>query len=476
MTQLRKNIGYSGISQFLYTVLAFILVPFAARYLDKQEYGIYSLAAAIGFFISLLSDFGLTTLMTRQVSRNKMIAPAFFAETIGLRFYLIIFSLLVFVPYLLLSHLNAVSLQAVIIFVMASLLGSFSQSTFGIFRGFEKMQFESVSVFIEKALSVALGIIILLIGGDVRAFLISFLIAGLLRLFYSLWVVHKRFFPIKVSFHFKRSRVLWLNATPFGISVFLAVCYNYVDILMLSAMKSFEDVAIYSAGHRLLTLTSVVPALLVNAFFPKLAVYHQDPPKLSHYFFKGCKLLFLFSLPMIPFILLFADPIVAIVFGSTFSGSVWVVQVLAFAAFAQMLNTFFVPLFVSVNRQKKIVFFQLGGLLMNIVLNAALIPHYTYKGATIATVATEATILLLILHHVHAHIFSLDQILGRAARSLGKICAAVLAMLMVALAFKQVVDSFWLNALVSVIAYGLALQISGSLDFIRLFKWMLKWD
>ena len=78
--------------------------------------------AAIGFFISLLSDFGLTTLMTRQVSRNKMIAPAFFAETIGLRFYLIIFSLLVFVPYLLLSHLNAVSLQAVIIFVMASLL------------------------------------------------------------------------------------------------------------------------------------------------------------------------------------------------------------------------------------------------------------------------------------------------------------------------------------------------------------------
>lgn len=476
MSQLRKNISYSGISQFLYTVLAFILVPFAARYLDKQEYGIYSLAAAIGFFISLLSDFGLTTLMTRQVSRNKMIAPAFFAETIGLRFFLIIFSLLVFVPYLLLSHLNAVGLQSVIIFVVASLLGSFSQSTFGIFRGFEKMQFESISVFIEKALSVALGIMILLIGGDVRAFLLSFLFAGLIRLFYSYWVVHKRFFPITVSFHWRRSWILWAKATPFGISIFLAVCYNYIDVLMLSAMKTFEDVAIYSAGHRLLTLTGVMPTLLVNAFFPKLAIYHQDPPKLSHYFFKGCKLLLLFSLPMIPFINLFAKPIVAIVFGSTFSGSVWVVQVLAFAAFAQMLNTFFVPLFVSVNRQKKIVFFQLGGLMMNILLNAALIPHFTYKGATIATVATEATILLLIVHHVHVHIFNLKEILGRAARALYKICAAVLVMALVALAFRQVIDSFWLNAFVSIMAYGLALQFSRSMDFIQLFKWALKWN
>ena len=101
-------------------------------------------------------------------------------------------------------------------------------------------------------------------------------------------------------------------------------------------------------------------------------------------------------IPLIPGAFYLADPIITFICGGDFAPGGPALQILVFAAGAQMINIFFVPLYIALNEQRRIVHFQVVGLVMNVTLNLILIPILSFIGAAIATVATEAVILLLI--------------------------------------------------------------------------------
>jgi len=175
---------------------------------------------------------------------------------------------------------------------------------------------------------------------------------------------------------------------------------------------------------------------------------------------------------MIPFVLLFAEPIVFLIFGQSYTESVWVVRVLVFAAFAQMLNTFFVPLYAAVNKQQKIVNFQLVGLVINAVLNALLIPIMSYKGASIATVATEWGIFVLILWYADAKIINFRAATSPAIKYLLKIAVAVLVMVVAIMTSPWLTNAFLLQMVIAGIIYLIGLQVTGGLDIFQIIRWI----
>ncbi|HPG40414.1 MAG TPA: flippase [bacterium] len=405
MAQLHKNIGFAGLGQFIYTLLAFALIPFASRYLGEEGFGIYSLATAIGFFVSLFTDLGMSTLLTRESSRRKILAEPLFACFLGIKSALVIVTLALLLVYLQIGGIEKVAFHSIIIFSLSSIISSYAQNAFSVFRAFEKIQYETLGVAVDKLFSVFIGIIFLVMGYDIRIFISSFLIASIIKLLLSFILLEKKFIRIRYSFKFKRAVPLLYASIPFGLSVLLAVCYNYLAILMLSVMTNFKDVGWYSGSYKFLNLTTLIPQVLSAAFLPQLSVCFNNYKKLTELFLKGCQYLFIFSIPMIPVILLMARWIVLTFLGSKFEGSIISLRILVFAAFAQMLNSFFVSLYAAINKQKKILYFQIVGLLFNLTLNVILIPIVSYRGAAIATIVTEWSILLLITIWAARNIF-----------------------------------------------------------------------
>ena len=399
MSQLLKNISYTSIGQFLNMIFAFILLPLAARYLGDEGFGKYSLASTLMFFVMLFSDLGLETLMTREFARKKKIAPKLISFAMGAKIGLLPFAITVMFLYLLFTSHDVETKQVILIFIGVGALGSFSQVMLSVFRGFEKMQYEASSNLFEKALLVVLSLFVFLNGFGVRTFATAFLIAAFIKMLLVVFLISQKFFKFKISFSLPKNVLLLRSSLFFGISVFLAMSYNRIDIIMLSSMKTMQEVAWYSAAYRLLNLTYIISSVLVTSFLPQLSQAVHEKQLLSSLFFKGVKLIALIAIPMVPFIYLLAREIVLVLFGSEYLGSIIAIRILVFAAFAQMFNSFFVGIFIATKKQNVITFLQIIALIINVGLNLILIPKYTYMGAAFTTIITEFFLLVAISYY-----------------------------------------------------------------------------
>ncbi len=462
MKQLHRNIGFSGISQVLYTFMAFILVPFVARYLKSDGYGIYNLAAIIGFFFNLLSDMGVSTLLTVEVSKAPRSGTRLLASALGLKLLLMPAAFLVILLYLKISALDAVTVAAVLIFIISAFFTAFSSAFCAVFRGRQRMEFETIVTVLDKAISVSLGIFLLVSGFGIKTFLLSFVIAEAVKFFLCIHFLQKHLMRVRISFNLSRLKPLLIKAVPFGLSVFLAVFYNYTAILMLSSMADMRQVGLYSAGFKFLTLATFIPTVLATAFLPQLAENRRRPEELTRLFFNGLQLLLFFSLPMIPFVTFYAEPFIRLVFGSDFNESALFLKILVWGAFAQMSNIYLVSLYSAVGRQKVIVRFQTAALLVNLALNFILIRSLAALGASITTLITEWSILLPAC--VYA---ALNLLKGRTAfyeffGYTAKILAAVAVMTFAALLMRFVHWNQFFSIIVTAGLYIAAAQLFGA--------------
>lgn len=470
MKQLYRNISFTGVSQLIYTVMAFILVPFIARYLKSDGYGLYNLATIIGFFFNLLSDMGVSTLLTVEVSKNKRYVAKLLAEALGLKLLLTLPAIVIILFYLKTSNVSSTGFWAILIFTISSLFASFSSSLYSVFRGYQRMEFETFITILDKFISVSLGIFFLVRGYGIHIFLFSFVIAEMVKFFVCLFVLQKYLTPVKIDFHLKRFQVLFAKSIPFGLSIFLSVCYNYTAILMLTSFTSLTEVGLYSAGFKFLSLATIIPTVLATAFLPQLSERRHRLNEFGQLFVEGIKYQLFFSIPMIPFVTLYADEFIKIIFGSDFSGSVLLLRVLVWAAFAQMTNIFFVSLYTALGKQKIIVYFQIVGLGMNLLVNYLWIRSHGSLGASIATVLTEWSILLMVVGYVILRLLKDAGLYFSILKYSGKIIAASSAMIMGSLLFKH----FQVNVLLSIVGiifvYISVAQATGAMNIGRMMQ------
>ena len=396
--RLKRNTYWVSLGQFFQMALALAVVPVATRYLGDENFGVYSLAGALMYFVFLLNDLGVNTYFTREVSRDLGAAPRWFANALTLKLVTVILSVL-FVPVIwLLPSLTPEARWAVVIFCGYGVLSSFFQLSFALFRAQERMGYETLILVAEKIITSGAGIALLVQGYGLLAFCSVFVLGGMLSLLFSLWIIQKKFFPIRLGFDRQFLREIAGKALPFGLSMFLVTVYDRVALLMLSAMASAQEVGWYAAAYKLLSLTNLVPTILVTALFPALsreAALGSD--EAARIFTKGLKYLVFLALPMIAGATLLADELAVFMFGADFKNAAPALQILSWVSGILFLNIFLATLLTAANHQKKLVFVQIAGLCVNIGLNYVLIPQYSIAGSAFATVITEGLILIFCL-------------------------------------------------------------------------------
>ncbi len=218
-----------------------------------------------------------------------------------------------------------------------------------------------------------------------QAFLASFFILAFtssIRV-YQAFRKYKKYLPKGVYSHkeiFKRSYPMALSS----ISYFLM---QSVDIVLLSKFTSFETVAYYSTAVKIATVTSLV-LLSVNIIAgPKIAEYYtsKDKKLLKAIVKKSSKLILLFSIPTILFLLFFSEFILSL-FGEQF---ILAKHVLWILLLGQLIRSLSGPIAIYMNmtgKQNRLHQFLFLGLGLNIFLNWIFIPKFGMQGAAYATV------------------------------------------------------------------------------------------
>ncbi|MBU0662297.1 flippase [Candidatus Micrarchaeota archaeon] len=393
---IARNSGIFTAGRWIGKLLGLFTVIILAPYFLPELFGQYSLIIVfLGFFL-FLNDFGVYTLLIREISRDKSKAREYLGNALGLKLVLSVFALILTV---LAAHLMGYPPEITLpisIYAVTILIGGIG-SVFGIlFQANLKMEYEVISEFIERVLF--LGIVLFVIYNLPKeqamvplfiGLVFSVLIANIVKYFFF-----RRLISIRPMFNFTLWKSFLKAAWPFALLTFFVAIYGRIDVLMLSKMSGEAAVGFYSSGYRLTDSLTLIPTALVISLFPLMSHYHKtSKDKLVNMHRLAFKYIVILALPMAVGTAFLSDKILLTLYGAEFFKGEPLgflnLAILIFATLFVFLNYVNNYLLNSMNREKTALAVLSAGIVVNVFLNFLLIPDYSYIGAAFATLVTE---------------------------------------------------------------------------------------
>ncbi len=186
----------------------------------------------------------------------------------------------------------------------------------------------------------------------------------------------------------------WLySALPFMLMGSMYLIKSRTDIIMLGAFQGAEAVGIYFAVSRGAQLIDFVTNAANNVLGPNIASLYAEgkSEQIQRILIKSSRTVSLTSLPIIIGLVVFGSWYLSL-FGSEFSQGT---KALIILCVGQIVNvvTGSVGLLLNMTGNERYTSISRGGsTILNIILNALLIPHWGLEGAAIATASSSILI------------------------------------------------------------------------------------
>jgi len=414
--RISKNIAALTTAELISKALQLVLFVYAARLLGKADFGKFSFALAFSMIAIIFTDLGINTLLVREIARKKDLASKYFTNAFLAKF---VFSALTFITAIFILNildLPPITKNVVYIILLFTLISSFTELLYSIFRAFERMEFDALVKVTRMVILTSVGLYVLFKGYGVITFSFIFILAELIVFILALNIGVIKFIKLKISFDMGFIRELVKKSFPFGLAIAFGSIYFYIGSVMLSVMKNDVEVAIYSVAYNLVIALLVIPTIYTNAIYPVLSRHFKSSKEnLIFMYKKSFKYMYIIGLPISVGLFLLADKIILLFYTKEYFASIFALKILAWFVFIKFLNFLIGIVLYSIDRQKHRMLSQGSTALFNIILNLILIPFLGFIGAAIATLITE--IFLFVFYYGFAskylHALNLTPILTR---------------------------------------------------------------
>lgn len=398
MAAAAKNSGWvlsgKGLERFFRIVVVVVL----ARSLGVRGFGVYSFAFAFAEMFAMMTDAGLYTILVREISRDREAAPRLIGSAILLKGILAILSWF------------AACVVAIRTIPPGEPLWSALVASFLLFISFRVASFRMVfdapfEAGLKMSVPVSLGAaselfsaICLVLAAWARwpiPALIGVQLASILPGFFILaWRCFREIRPVwRVDFS------LWLRllrmAVPVGVANFFLIAYARTDILMLGWMIDDVSVGMYSAAFKLTGSLTIFPLAVTTSLLPLLSQTYGtgDIGKSRQMYRAAQSMVFVAGLPVAVGGYLLAEEIVGLIYGPGYEAASGALKVLSPAALFSFILYVMTTSAVAVGRAGLFTAYAALLALLNMVLNALLIPPYGILGASWATLIAEGLLM-----------------------------------------------------------------------------------
>ncbi len=394
LSRLDLSYLYSFISEATLG-LTFVFYLLIARIFGPEQYGVFSAAIALGGVLSVFIQFGLPTLLVRDVSANpvegpKSLLPFLLIE--GLNSVLILCFLF---PLSQLFGFEGVGIAICYLVLLSECFRSVKQTLRSVFRGLGKFRTEALSVAIERFSAVFIAGIVLFSTRNLVWVMTTLVFVRLIDNVGALFYLSKK---TKVFSSFRLPR-LWSSlkiAYPFAISGVLWILYYQVDILMLKVLAPTEEVGFYGAAYRVLEIFSALPRVIFLVAFTKFSkCFVNEPERLPNEIHKTVKLLLIGVLPILIIAGFLQVTVINTLYGDAFASSVNSLSILLPSLAIKSFGSLFEYFFQATGREKILPPLLLVTVLFNVGSNIILIPHLGAIGAALSTLLSEIILALV---------------------------------------------------------------------------------
>ena len=377
-------------SQVLSRVIQLVIFAYLARALGKDAFGIFNFGLAFSLILVVIADFGLSTLLVREISLNKKAASKYLYNSILIKALLSVLAFIAAYIFLNIANYSYQTKTVAYIMLAFSLMQSFTEVVYSVFRAFEMMHYDAFTKILRMLMLLIAIFYLIPEGYGVIAASLAFLATEAIVLVIALFIAYTKFVKISFEFDYNFSKNLLKKSSLFCLSLVFSSLYMYIDVVMLSKMRSTAEVGIYSAATNIVIALIFIPLMYGNSIYPVLSRFYVDSKKsLRLAYEKSFKYMLLIGLPVATGIYILSDKIILLLYGKEYAASAIALSILSGYLFLKFLNPVTGFTLMAINKQGSRLFSQGLAALINIILNLILIPLYGFAGAAVATLITE---------------------------------------------------------------------------------------
>lgn len=407
--KIAKNAFWLSAADIINKILSMVVIIYIARYLGTTYFGKYSFAIAFVSMFMFLTDLGLSTVLIRDVAKDRTQARKYLGNCAVIKMLLSIFVLMVI--YLAINLMNYPSDTTTVVYLIAlsSVIASFTGIFRSTFRAFERMEYDAIFSVIEKILFVSLAVSILLAGYGVIALALVLVVVNCFGLIASITTTFLKFVkPVfEIDLHFWKA--IFKPSIYFALAGIFGYMFFNIDTVMLSIMKGDSTAGLYSAAYNLLAALIFIPSIFSTAAFPSFCnLYKSSKESFIFAYEKSFKYLFILVLPIVVGTVILADKFILFIYGTEFQHSTSVLEILIWGFLFLSLTSILGVVLSSIG--KEIIIMKVAGISagLNILLNLLLIPKYGLVGASVASVIALFLFYILNLYAVSKYLYVLN--------------------------------------------------------------------
>lgn len=381
-------------SQFIFPLITF---PYVSRILLPEGTGKVSFATSVVSYFAMFAQLGIPTYGIRACAKirddkeklTKTVQEIFIINVaMSLIAYVALFMAIIFIPRL---------QQDKVLFLIVSLTIVFNAIGMEwLYKALEQYTYITIRSIIFKFVAlIAMFALIrqksdyVLYGG------ISILAASASNVF-NFFHVHK-YISLKPVGNYNFKQHFKAVAVFFAMSCATTV-YTHLDTVMLGFMTSDVDVGYYNAAIKIKTiLVSIVTSLGV-VLLPRASYYveHSMIDEFYRITKKAINFVFLIATPMMLYFIMFAKEGIIFLSGSAYAGSIVPMQIIMpTLLLIGLTNVMGIQMLVPLGRERTVLYSEIAGVIVDIILNAILIPMYASAGAAIGTLTAETAVFIV---------------------------------------------------------------------------------
>jgi O-antigen/teichoic acid export membrane protein len=213
---------------------------------------------------------------------------------------------------------------------------------------------------------------------------------------FNLLNVH-RYIDLKPVGHYSVKRHLKPVAVFFAMACATTI-YTHLDTVMLGFMVTDEDVGYYNAAVKIKSILVSIVTSLGTVLLPRASYYieHGLLDEFRRIGKKALNFVFLLATPMVIYFVLFAKEGIYFLSGDAYAGSIVPMQIIMpTLLLIGITNILGVQMLVPMGKEKTVLYSELAGAIVDVIINAILIPKYASAGAAIGTLAAEFVVLVV---------------------------------------------------------------------------------
>lgn len=410
-----KNSAVPAIVRLVVRAIDMLFALVLYRLLAPEAVGQYDLAALLVVqYLGTFADFGLGTLLTREVARRPDEAPRYFSTTLLLRWGFTLLALplalgligtyaglATLVPGA--RALSADGAAAILILWLTLIPGSYNNVITALFNARERMEIPAAVELVTQIVSVFARVAVLLAGWGVIGLAWAAVGTSTLTALILLILQVRLLFTPRLGLDWSFGRSLLRPAFPLLLnSLLINVAFSF-DTFILRAFTDDLTVAQYRMPYRVLNVALILPPLITGAVFPVIARYATENREAFNRTYRlTLQVLMIAAFPIAVGTTLLAPELVYL-----FVGAEEAPQFLGASDQALMILIWFLPLsylngltqyaLIALDRQAALTRSFAIMATFNFVSNLLLIPLYGIYAASVLTILSELVLYLTFL-------------------------------------------------------------------------------